>query len=254
MKKLLFGSLFLTGIILFVAFGCTKEDETQTLDDQTSNSLVYEDNSLIDEISPYFYDNHIYRIEKLGENQEKREVESAARENGVDMDCLLLTEVKKFYFNHTDVIMYSIPAVDPEQTVILYKSHGLFQVTLAEFRPVVGQKTQFSLRTMDDHLFYSFQLDDQNRIGEFVISDNELIKSFNSEIYFLNLETSHRKSTTTEDATCCRREVDWKGCMKCTLDACNESWVCRISAFVVGPEMAAAFAASCIGAGPDTWC
>ena len=72
MKKLLFGSLFLTGIILFVAFGCTKEDETQTLDDQTSNSLVYEDNSLIDEISPYFYDNHIYRIEKLGENQEKR--------------------------------------------------------------------------------------------------------------------------------------------------------------------------------------
>jgi len=254
MKKLLIGTLFLTAIILFVTYGCDKEDEIQTLETQTSNTLVYEDKSLIDEISPYFYDNHIYRIEKLGENREKREVEVAAMENGVDMDCLLLREVKKFYFNNTDVIMYSIPAADPEQTVILYKSHGLFQVTLAEFRPVAGQLTQFSLYTMDDQLFYSFQLDDQNRIGEFVISDNEAIKSFNNEIYFLTLETGHRKSTTSEDAACCRREANWKACLTCTLDACSKSWVCRLSAFVVGPEMAAAFAASCIGAGPNTWC
>jgi len=254
MKKLFIAFLALTGIILLVAYGCDKDDEIQMLDERTSNSLVYEDPSLKDEVSPYFYDNHIYRIEQLGENQEKREVEAAARENGVDMDCLLLTEVKKFYFNHTDVIMYSIPTNNPEQTVILYKSHGLFQVSMAKFGPLAGQRSQFSLRTMDDQPFYSFQLDEQNRIGEFVVSDNEHIKSFNNEIYFLNLETSHLKSSHIENAECCRKESSWKACMTCTLDACNNSWVCKLTAIVAGPELAAALAASCIGAGSNARC
>ena len=254
MKKFFIGALALTGIILLLAYGCDKEDEVQILDERTSNSLVYEDLSLKDEVSPYFYDNHIYRIEQLGENREKSEVEAAARENGVDMDCLLLTEVRKFYFNHTGVIMYSIPTADPEQTVILYESHGLFQVSMAEFRPAAGQRTRFSLRTLDDQPFYAFQLDEKNRIGEFVVSDNEAIKSFNNEIYFLTLETSHRKSIYTEDAVCCRKEATWKACMTCTLDACNESWICRLTGFVAGPELAAALAASCIGAGPGARC
>jgi hypothetical protein len=248
------GSLVLTGIILLVAYGCDKEDEIQILDDRTSNSLVYEDLSLKDEVSPNFYDKHIYRIEHLGENREKRELEAAARKNGVDMDCLLLTEVKKFYFNHTGVIMYSIPTSDPEQAVILYKSHGLFQVSMAKFGPAAGQRFQFSLRTMDDQPFYSFQLDEHNRIGEFVVSDNELIKSFNNDIYSLTLETSHRKSSHIENAECCRKKASWKACMTCTLDACYDSWVCKLTAIVAGPELAAALAASCIGAGPNARC
>ncbi len=254
MRKYVIAALSLTGLILLIAIGCDKEEEVQTLDDQAPNALVFEDPSLIDQVSPYFYDNHIYRIELLGENREKKEVEEAARNNGVDMNCLMLSEVKKFYFNHCGVIMYSIPTSNPEETVILYRSHGLFQVSLANFSPAEDQKMQFRLRTMDDQLFYAFNLDDQNRIGDFIVSDNEIIKSFNSEIYYLTLDTGHRKSTTTEDAECCRREADWKACMMCTLDACNESWLCRLSGFVVGPELAAALAASCIGAGPDTWC
>jgi len=254
MKKLLFGIPVLTGIILLLAYGCDKEDEVQILDADASNSLVYEDPSLIDEVSPYFYDNHIYRIEQLGENPEKRKVEAAARENGVDMDCLLLEVVKKHYFNHTGVIMYSIPTSNPEQTVILYQSHGLFQVSMAEFGPAPGQKMQFGLRTMDDQPFCSFQLDEQNRIGEFVVSENELIQSFNNDIYFLTLETSHRKSTHAEDAVCCRKEATWKACMSCTVDACLDSWVCKLAGIAAGPELAAALAASCIGAGPDARC
>lgn len=254
MKKFLSGALVLTGIILLAIYGCDKEDEIQYLEDQTSNSLVYEDLSLKDEVSPNFYDNHIFRIEQLGDNQERRKVEAAARENGVDMDCLQLSELQKYYFNHTSVIMYSIPTNDPEQTVILYESHGLYQVSLAEFRPSHGQRMQYSLRTLDDQPFYSFQLDEEYRIGEFVVSDNETINSFNNEIYFLTLETSHGKSAQNEDAACCRKESSWKACLHCSLDACNSSWVCRLTGIVAGPELAAALAASCIGAGPDTWC
>jgi len=254
MKKSIIVALVLTGIILLLANGCDKENEIQIQDVEASNDLVYDNPSLLDEVSPYFYDNHIYRIEQLGENQEKRRVEAAARENGVDMGCLLLDEVKKFYFNHTGVMMYSIPTTDPQQSVILYESHGLFQVSMAEFSPLAGQKSQFSLRTMDDQPFYSFQLDEENRIGEFVAHENERIQSFNNDIYFLTLETSHRKSIQGEHAVCCRREATWKACMNCTLDECSSSWICKVTAIVAGPELAAALAASCIGAGPGARC
>lgn len=254
MKKLLTGSLVLAGIILLLAHACDKEDEVQNPELQSSNALVYEDPSLKDEISPNFYDNHIYRIEQLGENQERREVEAAVRNEGVDMDCLQLGELKKFYFNHSGIIMYSIPTFDPAQTLILYEMHGLYQVSMAEFGPTSGQRTHYSLRTLDDQPFYSFQLDSENRIGEFVVSDNERIRAFNNEIYFLTLETSHRKSTLTENAVCCRKEATWKACMMCTLDDCNTSWLCRLTGLVAGPELAAALAASCIGAGPDARC
>jgi len=248
------GALALTGVILLMVYGCDKDAEIQIQDKNTANTLAYEDPSLIDEVSPNFYDNHIYRIEYLGENQEKRRVEAAVRENGVDMNGLLLGEVRKFYFNHTGVMMYSIPTYDPEQTVIIYESHGLFQVSMAEFRPSDGNRSYYGLRTLDDQLFYSFQLDPQNRIGELVVNENELIQSFNHEIYYLTLETSHRKSTQSQDAVCCRKEASWKACMNCSMDACNENFLCKLTSFVAGPELAAAFAISCIGAGPDARC
>jgi hypothetical protein len=254
MKKFLSGSLILTGIILLAIYGCDKEDDIQTPEVQTSNALVYEDPSLIDEVSPYFYDNHIYRIEQLGENKERREVEAAARAQGVDMDCLQLSELKKFYFNHTGVLMYSIPTNDPEQSVILYKSHGLYQVSMAELRPTSEDRMQYSVRTLDDQPFLSFKLDRESRIGEIVVSDNEDIKSFNNAIYFKTIETSHRKSTQTEDAVCCRQEANWKECVKCTVADCNDSWVCSLTSIFAGPPLAAAIAASCIGAGSDARC
>ena len=79
MKKLVMGALALTGVILLLVYGCDKDAEIQIQDKDTANSLVYEDPSLIHDVSPNFYDNHIYRIEYLGENQEKRRVETAAR-------------------------------------------------------------------------------------------------------------------------------------------------------------------------------
>lgn len=252
-RKYLIAPLLFMGIVLIV-YSCAKEDEVMEPEKQSTNSLVYEDNSLLDEVSPYFYDNHFYRIEKLGENPEKKHVVSAVRDQGFDVDCMILSEVQKFYFNHTTTIMYSIPTSDPEQTAIIYESNGLYQVTMATYRSVAGKRMQFELRTADDQLFYQMQIDDQNRMGELLIVDNKIINSFNNEIYYLTIETGHRKSVMAEDAECCRREEDWKACLNCTLDACNSSWFCRLSGFIVGPELAAAFAASCIGAGPDTFC
>ena len=254
MKKLVTGALALTGVILLWVYGCDKDAEIQIQDKETANSLVYEDPSLIDEVSQNFYDNHIYRIEYLGENQEKRRVETAARENGVDMDCLLLGEVRKFYFNHTGIRMYSIPTSDPEQTVILYESQGLFQVGVAEFRPLDGERSYYGLKTLDDQAFLSFQLDQEMRIGEISIADNDRMDSFNKEVYHSTLDTGHRKSAQSEDAECCHKETTWKACVKCSVDACHDNWACSLTSIFAGPELAAAIAISCIGTGPDARC
>lgn len=247
--------LSLAGMLIILTGGCNKEEEKQGASRESANILVYEDESLREEVSPYFYDNHIYRIELLGANRERDEVFQAALAQGAEEEFLNLEETQKFFFNHTDVIMYSIPTLDPEQTLILYESHGLYQVSMVQFRPVEGGLMQFTLKTMDDRDYFSLKLDDQNRMGELRIFENEKIKSFNKAVNSLTLnEESQDEQLKGTSAVCCRRESSWSDCMECTVDDCSDSWVCKVVAMIAPAELVAGFAASCIGAGTDARC
>lgn len=248
-------SLLLTGVVLFIAYSCSKEDEVEVSKDQSTNLLIYEDKSLMEEVSPYFYDSHVYKIELLGANQEREQIVREALAKGVEEEFLLIEEAQKYFFNHTSVIMYSIPTLDPEQTLILYESKGLYQVTMAQYGPAEGGKMYFALKTMDDREFFSLKLDDQNRIGELKVFENEEVKSFNKAVYSLTLrEESQLGTVKSTSAICCRKESGWSGCMKCTMNDCSDSWVCKAVAMIAPAELVAGFAASCIGAGPDSKC
>ena len=173
MKRKCLVLLPMAGIILFFVAGCNKDEESQSTGKESNNSLVYEDSSIKEEVSPYFYDNHIYRIELLGANAEREQIIREALKNGVEEGFLMIEEAQKFFFNHTGVIMYSIPTLDPEQTLIIYESKGLFQVSIAHYRPNEVGGMSFALLTMDDRDYFSLKLDDQMRIGEMRVSENE---------------------------------------------------------------------------------
>ncbi|MDF1574070.1 MAG: hypothetical protein P1P86_02620 [Bacteroidales bacterium] len=245
----------LAGLFLFFHYGCNKDEESESSKSESSNSLVYEDETLLDQVSPYFYDNHIYRIELLGANQEREQIVREALENGVEEEFLMIDQAQKYFFNHTAVIMYSIPTLDPEQTLILYETGGLYQVSMAHYRPAERGLMYFELKTMDDHNYFSLKLDDQMRMGELKVFENEKIKSFNSAVYSLTyMDESQEKSLKGAEAECCRKESSWKACMNCTLDDCSSSWLCKATSLIAPVELVAAFAASCIGAGPDSRC
>ncbi|MEA3460454.1 MAG: hypothetical protein U9R49_01155 [Bacteroidota bacterium] len=245
----------LAGVILFFFFGCNKDEESKSSDKETTNSLVYEDASLLEDVSPYFYDNHIYRIELLGANQERDQLVREALANGVEEAFLMIDEAQKFFFNHTDVIMYSIPTLDPEQTLILYETMGLYQVSMAHYRPAEQGRMSFTLKTMDDRDYFSLKLDDQMRMGELKVNENEEVKSFNRAVYSLTLrEESQDVTVKGAAAECCRKESGWSDCMDCTTSDCADSWLCKIVGIVAPFELVAGFAASCIGAGADARC
>ncbi len=255
MKRKYLVLLPLAGIFLFYFPGCNKDEESQSSDKESTNTLVYEDASLREQVSPNFYDNHIYRIELLGANQEREHLVHEALKNGVEEGFLMIEEAQKFFFNHTGVIMYSIPTLDPEQTLILYESMGLYQVSMAHFGPTEGGHMSFALKTMDDYDYFSLKLDDQMRIGEFRVSENEEVKSFNRAVYSISLkEESQDETLKGKSAICCRKESSWSGCMGCTASACSGSWLCKVVAIVAPVELIAGFAASCIGAGEGSRC
>ena len=255
MKRKCLVLLPLAGVILFFVAGCNKDEETQSSGKESSNSLVYEDVSLMDQISPYFYDNHIYRIELLGANQEREQIVREVLANGIEEGSLMIEEAQKFFFNHTQVIMYSIPTLDPEQTLILYESKGLYQVSMAHYGPAEGGQMSFALKTMDDHDYFSLKLDDQNRIGDLQVYENEEVKSFNRAVYSISLkEESQDETLKGSSAGCCRQESGWRSCMNCTVDDCGSSWLCKVVSIVAPAELVAGFAVSCIGAGPDSRC
>ena len=245
----------LAGIFLICIGGCEKVEESQNSQRKSVNKLVYEDESLRKEVSPFFYDNHIYRIELLGDNQERETLVREALTSGVEEDFLMIEEAQKFFFNHTGVIMYSIPTLDPEQTLIMYESRGLYQVSMAYYGPAENGLMQFSLKTMDDRDYFSLKLDEQNRIGHLKVYENEKVKSFNESVYSITLrEKSQDETLKDASAICCRKESSWADCMSCTADDCSESWLCKVTAIIAPVELVAGFAASCIGAGPDAKC
>ena len=245
----------LAGIFLFYFAGCNKDEESQSINKESTNSLVYEDQSLREQVSPYFYDNHIYRIELLGANPEREHLVREALANGVEEEDLMIEEAQKFFFNHTGVIMYSIPTLDPEQTLILYESKGLFQVSMAHYGPAEGGQMSFALKTMDDRDYFSLKLDDQNRIGDLRVYENEEVKSFNRAVYSISLkEESQDETLKGSSAICCRKESSWSSCMNCTVDDCSGSWLCKVVAIVAPAELIAGFAVSCIGAGEEARC
>ena len=255
MKRKCLVLLPLAGIFLFYFAGCNKDEDSQSSRKESTNTLVYEDASLKEQVSPYFYDNHIYRIEKLGANHEREEIVREALNNGVEEGFLMIEEAQKFFFNHTGVIMYSIPTLDPEQTLILYESMGLYQVSMAHFGPAEGGHMSFALKTMDDLDYFSLKLDDQMRIGELRVSENEEVKSFNRAVYSISLkEESQDETLKGISAICCRKESSWSGCMSCTASDCGGSWLCKIVAIVAPAELIAGFAVSCIGAGEGSRC
>ena len=255
MKRKCLVLLPLAGIILFYFAGCNKDEESQSSRKESSNTLVYEDASLQEHVSPYFYDNHIYRIELLGDNQEREHLVREARSNGVEVEFLMIEEAQKFFFNHTGVIMYSIPTLDPEQTLILYESMGLYQVSMAHYGPAAGGLMSFALKTMDDRDYFSLKLDDKMRMGELRVSENEEVKSFNRAVYSISLkEESQDETLKGTSADCCRRESSWSDCMSCTADDCSGSWLCKVVAVIAPVELIAGFAASCIGAGEGSRC
>lgn len=255
MKRKLFVLLPMAGMFLVGIPGCNKDEESQGTRKECSNALVYEDKTLMEQVSPFFYDKHIYRIELLGANRERDQLVRAALENGVDQEFLIIERAQKFFFNHTGVIMYSIPTLDPEQTLILYEIKGLYLVSMALLRPAEQGRMSFALRTMDDRDYFSLKLDDQMRLGEMKVSENDKIKNFNSAVYTLTCkEESQDENTKGTNAICCRKESSWSDCMNCTLDDCTDSWLCKAVALVAPAELLAGFAASCIGAGPDSKC
>ena len=255
MKRKYFVLLPLAGILLLSFPGCNKHEGSQGPEDRSSNSLVYEDRSLLEEVSPHFYDNHIHRIELLGANAERARVLKAALDEGLNRDFLMVEETQKFFFNHSEVIMYSIPTPDPEQTVILYEAQGLYQVSMAHYRPADAGKMAFSLKTMDDLEVFSLKLDDKLRVGELKVSKNEVIISFNDAVNSLTYrEESLDADLKYTGAICCRRESGWSDCMNCTFDDCADSWICKAAGIIAPTELVAAFAVSCIGAGADARC
>lgn len=251
-KKWIAASLLtiVSAVVLF--YSCSRDDDPvlsqeTTLQAEEENSLIYEDPNKLGDPSPYFYDNHFYRIEHIGVNHERSQVENALPDAG----CAQIGEMHKYYFDNSKMLMYSIPGNDPEKTWIVYRHEDTFQSFEVDYYPLAEGGMQFRMQTPDGAHFYSLKIDEENYLYDFELSDNRAVTAFSERIYHTRSQKVALKSASAE---CCRREDSWRDCMTCTLNDCDNSLFCRITGLVIGPYLAAGFAGSCVGAGPDTFC
>jgi hypothetical protein len=151
--------------------------------------------------------------------------------------------------------MYSVAVKNSLNKIIIYNYDDIYQVNIAEYSSVSDLK-DFKLKSLDNQLFFSVQLDKENRIGNLTIEKNDNLNSFSNNVYTQhmdkhNLQTSNSRVNVVD---CCRHASGWSACMDCTVEACGTSWFCVAALVVAGPETLAGFAVSCIGAGENTFC
>jgi len=243
-------------LLNLVLISCSEENDfKQELD--TENEVIFEDLTLLKNVSPNFYDNHFYRVEQLGENNEKKKIISLIIDKGLNQVNLISEDVKKFYFNNTDLLMYSISIKDSQNKIIIYKYEDLYQVNFAEYYSV-GDIMQFEMKTFDNNLYYSLQINGDNKIGNFNIKDNIEISNFSSDVYSLSSTfknfSADECDPDEQEGQCCRKQCSWSDCMDCSVSYCGQTWYCAMTFALLPVEFSAGLAASCIGAGPSSWC
>ncbi|WP_452601132.1 hypothetical protein [Pontimicrobium sp. MEBiC06410] len=253
MKKFITAPILSILLLSVLIYSCSGKEDDNSTNETSLNEVIYTSSSLKKDISSNFYDNHFNLIEKLGNNPEKTEIINTVESNGVDLSILETNEVKKFYFDNSDLLMYSIPIKNSENKIIIYRYDDIYQVSKIEYSARVHNK-EFKIKTIDNNLFYSFEADNQNKIGNFTLMNNQQINLFNNDVYSLQTQKLQQDINDPSTQDCCRRKSSWSACMNCTVSACGSNWVCAVAFGIAPLEVAAGFAASCIGAGPNTFC
>lgn len=257
MKKSIYLIPVLTGLLFALAFRGCSENNGVEMAPEDENLVLFEDLSLLENVSASPLDNHIYRIELLGQNEElERIIEEVSMQT--NLERLNIYDVKKFFSNNSEVLMYSIPFSDNDNRIIVYRYSDLFQVNIAEYENMENGHTRFRMKTTDGSLYYGLEITGDNKAGNFVHAPNDRINTFNNNVY----ETSRRHpemgagvlKEKNPDDTCCRRMEDWEGCFTCTTEFFLGKWYGLVAYAAIGPEFVAAIGISCIGAGPNTFC
>ena len=96
MKKLLFAVPVFIGLLTLLIYqGCSKTEEDPRSSD-SKNVVIFEDLSILDSSSPSPLENHIYRIEILGNNVEMEQVVWEAEKAGFDLSALNIYGIKTY--------------------------------------------------------------------------------------------------------------------------------------------------------------
>lgn len=256
MKKIIVSiSLLLAMLAASIMQSCT-ESTSEEMTGFEENLVIFEDLNLKSRVSKDPLENHIFRKELLGNNEEMERIVGEIENRNMDLEGLDIYGIQKCYLNNSEIIMYSVPFISSENVVIIYAFEDVYQVMVAVFEKSSAEQTEFRLSTLDGELYYGMSIKSENRIGNFKTSQNSEIDAFSNEVIALeiNQRSKTERMTKSVGAACCRQMNSWAECINCTVDAFSGKWFSNIAFAIVGKEYLAAIGVSCIGARPKAIC
>ncbi|MFC2129152.1 hypothetical protein ACFLQX_00055 [Bacteroidota bacterium] len=254
MKKNPLILMLLAGLMTVFFYSCEKDPQYQ--DESEENIILFEDRTILENISPNYYDNHIYRIELLGNNDELCDLISTISEEGISTDQLNIYGTKKHLFNHSSVCMYSIPNNLNDNKVIVYQYDDVSMVMHAQTIKM-SENDVFRMTSTDGKMHYSMRVNDRGEFRNIVTEYNPKFEIFSARVHELSREDrldERRQLKGKEVAPCCRKEDSWRDCIDCTSSEFRETVVGTIALTLLGMEAYAAIAVSCINANPGAVC
>ena len=246
--------LAIVGSLLFRSCSESKEDSDGLVQE---NIVLFEDLSMLENVSSNPLENHIYRIELLGSGESYEDLLSALEEQEVDLSHINIQGVKKHYMNHSEVLMYSLPYNTSDKMLIVYQYDDIFQVVLTSVRIQENGNQEYRLSTMDGRLYYGMTINSSDEAGEFIRGNNPEMQVFSDNVSRLSIGhgvEGRSELKIKDDDTCCRQMEDWKACFDCTMTFFSTRWYGLLAIAAIGPEFVASVGISCIGARPTAVC
>ncbi len=256
MKRIVLIMPILAGlIVVLVSRSCTKEEVAEPFN-ETLNTVIFEDLTVKENFSQNPFENHIYRIEILGMNLEQEVIVDQVMSISDDIGDLNIHGIRKYYLSNSEVVMYAIPKLYSDNSLIVYRYEDLYQFAKAEYTPGEDGVSNFRLLTPDGSLYYGMSYTEDYKVGNFVTAENHSMHAFSNKIHDrmqmkVTMEEGMQKAI---EEPCCRQMEDWEGCFECTVDYFSSKWYGLFAFATIGKEFMAAIGISCIGAGPDARC
>jgi hypothetical protein len=237
------------GLLLFA---CSKQDKQNQIEN------VFVNNDLRSIRSKPFnpiQNDYTTKIEKVGYGHVSLGTLKANSEfaNISKKYNLNLSDIRRHYYDHSPAVITFIPIINQQekQTLVIYNLKQKYYFAVGKENELTNGYRHISFSSVDNHIFYEFQLSKENRLGK--------LNTHSSPFEDANREMVSMKppfEVVSEDVGpgdipldpavkygCCSKPFN--DCMNCFSKSCSDDWKCQLMCGVTVVYCTAAWALSC---------
>lgn len=226
MKKNHFAFICLTGLLTLsifsaVLFSCKKTENNMS----SSTQIIYKRANLKESLNPSIFADHITMVERIPFTSS--ELDSLKANTtwiylyATSGSLLDTGHISRASYDYNQMKVFSIPFDEGSGTehLIIYSLNNKFLFAKSRLQAVNDTLREFKLLSLGNDIYYQFQINQENKIGNFSIENT---------IPFADTFSPTQNTVNTATIPCNQQGLPFGQCILCAINECAQSWICAV--------------------------